>query len=118
MIGIDIEATDRFLAWTDKEYSRIFTKKEIEYAKQYVNPAEHLCGFFCVREALVKALNNTEIEYKKIEVLHTETGKPYINQTKYVKDLIAEKKLFDGTFNIEISISHCKGYATAVVLFS
>ncbi len=116
MIGVDIEVTDRFLAWTDKECSRIFTKKEMEYAKQYVNVAEHLCGYFCVKEAFVKALDNPEIEYKKIEVLHTNTGKPYINLTKYVKDLIAKKELDDGLFNVEISISHCKGYATAVVL--
>ena len=114
MIGIDIEATDRFLAWTDKEYSRIFTKKEIEYAKQYVNPAEHLCGFFCVREALVKALNNTEIEYKKIEVMHTETGKPYLKNNTYLKELLKT----NGYSSVEISISHCKGYSTAVVLLN
>ncbi len=115
MIGIDIEQTERFLAWTDKEYSRIFTKKEIDYAKQYVNHAEHLCGYFCVKEALVKALDNPEIEYKKIEVLHTDSGKPYINLTKYVKDLLLKKNI-KNEINIEVSISQCKGYATAVVM--
>ena len=114
MIGIDIEKTDRFLAWTDKEYSRLFTKNERDYANQYINVTEHYCGFFCVKEALVKALDNTEIEFKKIEVLHTDTGKPYINLNNYVKSLLKQKEYS----SIEVSISHSKEYSTAVVLLS
>ena len=111
MIGIDMEHTDRFKHWQDNEYKRIFTDKEIEYANKFYNKAEHFCGFFCVKEAFVKALDNKEITYQQIEILHTESGKPYINRTPYINTLLKEH-----FFNkIEISISHCKDQAIAVV---
>ncbi len=112
MIGVDIEKPDRFLAWTDKEYARIFTKQEIEYAKGYENATEHFCGFFCVKEALVKALDKTDLEFKKIEILHTDSGKPYLNFNNYVKKLLDAANFS----SIQVSISHCKDYSTAVVL--
>lgn len=112
MIGIDIEKIDRFREWTIEGFKRIFTPKEIEYANGYENKLEHFCGFFCVKEAFVKALDDDGISYCEIEVLHTETGKPYINLTDYVKSILKEH--FKS--RVEISISHCKDYATAVVL--
>ena len=110
MLGIDIEENVRFKGWDDKKLNRIFTKKEIEYAKGRVNPEKHFCGFFCVKEALVKALDNKQIEYKKIEVLHTDTQKPYINETAYVKSLIGKT-----AHMLTISISHTATHSTAIV---
>ena len=83
MIGIDIEKIDRFENWTEEGLKRIFTKKEIEYASQFENRLEHFCGFFCVKEAFVKALDDDTLNYSGIEILHTESGKPYINITPY-----------------------------------
>jgi len=112
MIGIDIEKISRFENFTIDGYKRIFTDKEIEYAAQFENNLEHLCGFFCVKEAFVKALDDTAIHFTQIEVLHNENGKPYINRTRYIESILKEH--FYNT--LEISISHCKEYATAVVL--
>ena len=112
MIGIDIEKIDRFEHWTDEGYKRVFSEKEIEYANQFENRLEHFCGFFCVKEAFVKALDDDGIAYNEIEVLHLESGKPYINQTRYINSILREH--FKS--RIEISISHCKEYATAGVL--
>ncbi len=112
MIGIDIEKINRFEHWTMEGFERIFTKSEIEYASQFENNLEHLCGFYCVKEAFVKALDDTGIHFSQIEVLHNENGKPYINRTKYINQILKEH--FYNT--LEISISHCKEYATAVVL--
>jgi len=111
MIGIDIERNDRFKDWTDKQITRIFTKTEREYALKQANPERHLCGFFCVKEALVKVLNNQTIEYKKIEVLHTETNMPYIKLSTYVRSLIEPVN----ATRIDISISHTDEYSTAVL---
>ena len=111
MIGIDMEKISRFEHWTDEGFKRIFSKKEIEYAKEFENSLEHLCGFYCVKEGLVKALDDDTINFAEIEVLHTETGKPYINLNRYVKSLLKENRLE----KIEISISHAKEYAVAVV---
>ena len=112
MIGIDMEKIDRFENWTEEGLKRIFTKKEIEYAFQFENKLEHFCGFFCVKEAFVKALDDDTLNYSQIEVLHTESGKPYINITPYIQATLKEH--FKS--RIEISISHCKESATAVVL--
>ena len=112
MIGIDIEKIDRFEHWTEAGYKRIFTEKEIKYVEPFANKLEHFCGFFCVKEAFVKALDDDTLNYRQIEVLHTESGKPYINITPYIQSVLREH--FKS--RVEISISHCKDYATAVVL--
>ena len=112
MIGIDIEKINRFEEWTEEGFKRIFSKKEIEYCNQFENRIEHFCGFYCVKEAFVKALDDDGIAFNEIEVLHLESGKPYINQTKYINAILREH--FKS--RIEVSISHCKEYATAVVL--
>ena len=111
MIGIDMEKISRFEHWTDEGLNRIFSKKEIDYSKSFENSLEHLCGFYCVKEALVKALDDDSIQFNAIEVLHKESGKPYVNRTKYVEQLL-RKNHFD---KMDISISHCKEYAVAVV---
>ncbi|MBO5947901.1 holo-ACP synthase [bacterium] len=112
MIGIDIEKINRFEEWTEEGFKRIFSKNEIEYCNQFENKLEHFCGFYCVKEAFVKALDDDGIAFNEIEVLHTESGKPYINQTRYINSILKEH--FKS--RIEVSISHCKEYATAVVL--
>lgn len=112
MIGIDIEKIDRFEHWTMEGYKRIFTDKEIKYVEPFENKLEHYCGFFCVKEAFVKALGDDSICYSSIEVLHDENGKPFINKTEYINSILREH--FKS--RVEISISHCKEYATAVVI--
>ena len=112
MVGIDIEKINRFENWTEEGFKRIFSVKEIEYANSFENNLEHFCGFYCVKEAFVKALDDDAIAFNEIEVLHTESGKPYINQTRYINSILREH--FKS--RVEISISHCKEYATAVVL--
>ena len=110
MVGIDLESTTRFEHLTDEGLKRFFTDNEIAYAKQYENWLEHLTGFYCVKEAFVKALD-CEINYINIEVLHKETGKPYINETREIRKIMREKFLNV----IDVSISHCKEFSTAVV---
>ncbi len=111
MIGIDIEQNDRFNDKTLKELKRIFSAKEIEYAKQFKFAEQHFCGFFCVKEALVKALDNKELIFNKISVIHNASGKPYIENNVYIKTLLKQYNLTE----IEVSISHTKDYSTAVV---
>lgn len=111
MIGIDIEKISRFSSWTEEEFNRIFSENEIKYANSFKNNLEHFCGFYCVKEALVKALDNTSLNFKEIEVLHTETGKPYINKTPYIKSMLKKQRYSI----LNVSISHTDKYATAIV---
>ena len=112
MVGIDMEKISRFENFTGEGLKRIFSEKEIEYCNQFENKLEHFCGFFCVKEAFVKAIDDTSISYNKIEVLHNENGKPSINVTPYINSILREH--FKS--RVEVSISHCREYATAVVL--
>ena len=111
MIGIDMEKISRFEHWTDEGYQRIFTDDEIAYAKSFVNYLERFCGFYCVKEAFVKALDDNSINFKSIEILHNESGKPYINRTPFINSIMREKH----AQLLDVSISHTKDYAIAVV---
>ncbi len=111
MLGVDIEQTSRFNDWDLTKLKRIFTKSEIEYATKQKNASQHLCGFYCVKEAFIKAAQNKSIPFKKLEVLHEVSGKPYLNLNGEIKSILKEN---DKT-NIEISISHTADYAVAVV---
>ncbi len=114
MVGIDIESATRFKNWSEQNLNRVFSKTEICYAKKFKNFYEHLAGFYCVKEALVKALNNKTLKFNEIEVLHTQTGKPYVSLNQQIKS-----QLSLSNFNeIEISISHSQGFAVAVVLLN
>ena len=88
MIGIDIEKTARFEHFLESGLKRIFAQEEIDYSKIFENKEEHLCGFFCVKEALVKALGDDELIYSQICVLHEENGRPYIKENEYIKSLL------------------------------
>ena len=112
MIGIDIEKIARFEHFLDSGLKRIFSQEEIAYAKKFENKEEHLCGFFCAKEALVKALNDDELIYNQISIEHEENGKPYIKENDYIKSILEKHN----KRKIDISISHCKDTATAVAI--
>lgn len=111
MIGIDMEKISRFAHWEKAQFERVFTKGEMEYADEYENKIEHYCGFFCVKEAFVKALDDPSLVYNQIEILHEDSGKPYIKRTRYIESLLKKYHLSE----INISISHTGEYAVAVV---
>ena len=108
MIGVDIEKIERFKKLTQKELKRIFTENELEYVFSFSEPFSHIGGMWCVKEAVVKALKNKEIPLKKIEVLHTDDGAPYLNLEKL-------KKYMQSFSSVDISISHNETDVVAVV---
>ena len=79
-----------------------FTEKEVEYCYSHTIPEIHLAGIFSAKEALIKTLGNQKSSMKDIEVLH-EKGVPRIYFSKAKADF-------------EVSISHTKKIASAVVL--
>ena len=110
-IGCDIEEVSRFSGKSREKDSdflkRIYTESELDYCFKSANYAQHLCGRYCVKEAVVKALSEFDIKdvfYSDIEVMKKENGMPYVCIKKY-PDL-----------GIKISLSHCKTYATATAL--
>lgn len=93
--------------------NRVFTEKEIEYCENKKNQKyQHYAARFAVKEAIFKALSEKipdkfSIEWKNIETINDEQGRPQINLTKIDNTDIE---------NIDVSISHCREYAIANVV--
>lgn len=113
-LGIDIIEVKRIKniieKYGEKFFNRILTENEIKYCKSFSNPELHFAGRFASKEAYSKAIGtgiSRSFGWKDIEILNDPKGKPYIN---HIKD--------NGysSFKYEISISHTKEYACAVVV--
>lgn len=94
----------------DKFLNTVFTEKEIEYCEARKNQKyQHYAARFAAKEAAFKAIsNNTEYkcDWKMFEILKQENGRPKLNILIDIPNLSS----------IDISISHCKQYATANVV--
>ncbi len=101
-IGTDIIRISRMekSLKTNGFLEKVFTEKEIAYAKR----AENFAGIFAAKEAYLKAKGTgINCRLNTIEILHNDLGKPYIKGEK----------------NADVSISHDGDYAIAsVVLWS
>ena len=88
----------------------VFTEKEIEYCEKRKNQKyQHYAARFAAKEATFKALSNFINDgwhWTDFEVLKMESGRPEIHL----------KCNIDTLSNIDVSISHCKEYATANVV--
>ena len=97
----------------EKFKERVFTKKEIEYCEsKNAQKYQHYAARFAAKEAIFKAISQEleskfSIEWKQIEVNNYEDGKPFAIIDHEVNKLIE---------NIDVSLSHCKEYATANVV--
>lgn len=113
MIGTDIIEIERVRKSAENSafLKGVFTDNERDYYAAHGSKAETLAGMFCAKEAISKALGTGFRGFKPcdVEILHKETGAPYVNFTDKAKEKFSDVK-------VEISISHCKDYATAVAI--
>ena len=109
-LGVDIVLVDRInKILNSKKKSRflnkIFSSSEISDSNNRQNQSEYFSGRFAAKEAIKKALssyNETNIpSFKSLEILNSESGKPYV--------LISSER----QSNINISIAHDGNYAIA-----
>lgn len=114
MIGIDIESIKRIENLINKKPNIVkgfFSDYEWEYAKTKVKRSQTLTGVWCAKEAVVKAFYNIcPILVQDVELKHHSSGLPYVFS-------ISNKKLLS-KYQINISISHAKDYATAVAIIN
>ena len=110
---IEIERVKRSIEETDGKFcERVYTQKEIEYCEsKKIQKYQHYAARFAAKEAVLKAISQLlqskfDIEWKEIEILNDEDGRPYVNILKQGLNID----------NIDISISHCKIYAVASVV--
>ena len=96
----------------EKFLKRVFTDKEIEYCEsKKAQKNQHYAGRLAAKEAAFKAISKIlkdkySVCWKDFEVINDEQGRPYL--TLYNVDTTKIE-------SIDVSISHCKLYATANV---
>ena len=101
--SIESDTGNRFL-------ERVYTEKEIQYCESKKNQKyQHYAARFAAKEAVFKAISNQlnnkfDIEWKQIEIQNDDSGRPFVTFHNNVIDKIEQ---------IDISLSHCKEYATA-----
>ncbi len=111
---IEIDRIEKAIEKSEKVFlNEIYTEKEIEYCeKRKKAKFQHYAARFAAKEAIFKAVNGLlvnkyDIDWKNIEILNNENGKPLIH--------FVDIKL-ENILSIDLSISHCKKYATANVV--
>lgn len=115
--GIDIIEIDRIKDSIEnigeRFIEKVFTDKEIEYCEsKKIQKYQHYAGRFAAKEAAFKAVSANlndkySVNWRDFEIINDEQGRPKIN----LKNINTEN-----IENIDISISHCKLYATANVV--
>ncbi len=113
-IGTDIQLISAF---TNKKNSKAFLKKlftEQELSILESKSPKSYVGFFCVKEALVKALGTGFVGIKPtdIEITYLENGKPFVTLHNKALELSQTLK----ADNIHVSISHSGDYAQAFIV--
>ena len=96
--------------------NKIYTKNEIEYCENKGRAKyQHYAARFAAKEAIFKAISNLlkdkyELSWQNAEIINNETGKPEVVFKNISKEL--EEKII----HIDISLSHIKEYAVAMVV--
>ena len=115
-IGTDIIEIDRIsnaINNTPMFLEKIFTKRELDQLTRSKLRVESVAGNFAAKEAVSKALGTGVRGFglKDIEILRDELGKPIVEVSDKVKELI---KVDNYIFNV--SISHNRTCAIAFVV--
>ncbi len=115
-IGIDIVEIKRLekvsRKWGRSFLSKVYTERELAYAKSKRFPYQHLAARFAAKEAIFKALGEVEtnfVGWKNVEILNDTNGKPYVLWHKYAE--VSRKKR--GVAGVVVSLSHSDHYAVA-----
>ena len=116
--GVDLVKISRMnesLNRTEGFAVRVFTAAEVGYSSSKAYPAQHFAANFAVKEAFIKAFKmglSRGMKFHDFELLHDETGMPYLNLSGATKKIFDEKKLLA----VHVSISHDADYAVATVI--
>jgi len=116
-IGNDIIEIERIEKAISKEgfKNKIYTQRELENIEKRGNRTETYAGIFSAKEAISKAIGTGVREFSLIdlEILNDDLGKPYVVVSEKLDKILKNKK---ESYQIEISISHSRKYATAMAI--
>ena len=119
-IGVDIVENKRFNKTTKnkKLIKRLFTLSEIKNSKLTKDKSTFFSKKFAAKESFSKALGTgfrKGLNFKDIEILNNNLGKPYFRLNNKVKKIIA-KTLKVKNFDLFLSISDEKDYSIAFTI--
>jgi holo-[acyl-carrier protein] synthase len=109
---LDIDTAHRLFS-SEGILKRTFTEREISKVEGKVDRIQRLAGWFCAKEAVIKALKiprESGIVLNMIEINHGENGDPSCACVGWLKE-----KVGDG--NIIISISQSEKSAVGMAIF-
>ena len=99
---------------------RVFSKKEILYCEKKKNSSSFFAKRFAAKEALSKALGTgirNGIDFKNIEVVNNNLGKPLIKLHGSTKRFL-NNKIKNKKYTIHLSLSDDEPWAQATVIIS
>ena len=111
LVGTDIETISRFkyiMANNSNFMSKCFLESEINYCVGRGRPHQHFAGRFSAKEAFAKACGAPQ-NWHDVEIINNSLGRPEVILHGKAKENLKDSK-------ISLSISHCREYATAVVI--
>jgi len=118
-IGNDIIEIERIEKAILKEgfKNKVYTERELENIEKRGNRTETYAGIFSAKEAISKAIGTgvREFSLTDLEILNDDLGKPYVVVSEKLDKILKTKK---EDYQIEISISHSKKYATAMAIIN
>ena len=116
-IGNDIIEIERIEKAISKEgfKNKIYTQRELKNIEKRGNRIETYAGIFSAKEAISKAIGTglREFSLTDLEILNDDLGKPYVVVSEKLDKILKTKK---EDYQIEISISHSRKYATAMAI--
>lgn len=114
-VGIDMIEIERIekSILSERFLKTTFGKQELKEFEQKNFKAESLAGAFCAKEAFAKAIKTGLSGFKlcEVELLHKENRAPYLCLSGSAKRKAEELGL-----EFDVSVSHTKTIATAVVI--
>lgn len=117
--GTDIVSVERIAKLIDERGSlflqRWFTDEEIAYCSHKVQPALHFAARLAAKEAVVKALRlprDGPIPWRNIEISNDLLGAPFVR----LYGQVLESASRDQVRKVDVSLSHCRDYATATAI--
>ena len=118
-VGIDIVEIKRLAKvsrrWGKGFLNKVYTPKELAYARSKRYPEQHLAARFAAKEAIFKALGDVEREFvgwKNLEIVNDAYGRPHVHW--HGKALVTKRR--KRIREVLVSLSHTENYAVATAM--
>jgi len=118
-VGIDLVEVSRIEKILKERYEpfikKVYSSSEIDYCNKKALPPIHFAARFAAKESFLKALGiglGMGVNLKDIELINQLNDKPFLKIKNKAKEILTDA----GITSVQVSVSHTKNYAGAVVI--